>query len=113
MYICYVNTVAKARLFAAVFSQLTIFTADCLRHPIQDDEYRNHMGVAHSYCLGACLPHSKLTLVLEYFSLVLMSTDPAVSLNSVTANITAVKSDDSESKCHQPMHFMLISLSFK
>ena len=28
------NTVAKAHLFTAVFSQLTIFTADCLRHPI-------------------------------------------------------------------------------
>ena len=30
-----VNTVTKAHLFAAVFSQLSIFTADCLRHPIQ------------------------------------------------------------------------------
>ena len=35
MYISYVNTVVKARLFTAVFSQLTIFTADCLCHPIQ------------------------------------------------------------------------------
>ena len=35
MCITYVNTVAKARLFTAVFSQLTTFTADCLRHPIQ------------------------------------------------------------------------------
>ena len=31
----YISCVAKARLFAAVFSQLSIFTADCLRHPIQ------------------------------------------------------------------------------
>ena len=35
MYISHVNTVAKARLFTAEFSQLSIFTADCLRHPIQ------------------------------------------------------------------------------
>ena len=35
MYISYVNTVAKAHLFSALFSQLTIFTADCLCHPIQ------------------------------------------------------------------------------
>ena len=35
MYISYVNTEAKAHLFTAVFSQLTIFTAHCLRHPIQ------------------------------------------------------------------------------
>ena len=35
MYISRVNTVAKARLFTAEFSQLSIFTADCLRHPIQ------------------------------------------------------------------------------
>ena len=35
VYISYVNTVAKAHLFTAVFSQLTIFTADCLHHPIQ------------------------------------------------------------------------------
>ena len=34
--------------------------------------------------------------MLEYFSLVLMSTDPAVSLNPKIANITIV--DDSESK---------------
>ena len=33
--ISYVNTVAKACHFTAVFSQLAIFTADCLRHPIQ------------------------------------------------------------------------------
>ena len=31
----YISCVAKAGLFAAVFSQLSIFTADCLRHPIQ------------------------------------------------------------------------------
>ena len=31
----YISYVAKARLFTAVFSQLSIFTADCLRHPIQ------------------------------------------------------------------------------
>ena len=31
----YISYVAKASLFAAVFSQLSIFTADCLRHPIQ------------------------------------------------------------------------------
>ena len=34
--------------------------------------------------------------VLEYFNLVLMSTEPAVSLNPVIANITIV--DDNESK---------------
>ena len=33
--ISHVNTVAKARLFTTEFSQLSIFTADCLRHPIQ------------------------------------------------------------------------------
>ena len=31
----YISYIAKARLFTAVFSQLGIFTADCLRHPIQ------------------------------------------------------------------------------
>ena len=31
----YISYVAKALLFTAVFSQLSIFTADCLRHPIQ------------------------------------------------------------------------------
>ena len=31
----YISYVAKAHLFTAVFSQLSIFTADCLRHPIQ------------------------------------------------------------------------------
>ena len=31
----YVNTVAKAYLLNAVLSQFTIFTADCLPHPIQ------------------------------------------------------------------------------
>ena len=30
-----ISYVAKACLFTAVFSQLSIFTADCLRHPIQ------------------------------------------------------------------------------
>ena len=35
--------------------------------------------------------------MLEYFSLVLMSTDPAVSLNPMIANITIV--DDSDGKC--------------
>ena len=35
--------------------------------------------------------------MLEYFSLVLMSTDPAVSLNPIIANITIV--DDSDGKC--------------
>ena len=35
VYITYVNMVAKARLFTAVFSQLTAFTADCLCHHIQ------------------------------------------------------------------------------
>ena len=34
--------------------------------------------------------------VLEYFSLVLMSADPAVLLNPVIANITII--DDNESK---------------
>ena len=33
--ISYVNTVGKAHFFTAVFSQLTVFTADSLRHPIQ------------------------------------------------------------------------------
>ena len=36
--------------------------------------------------------------MLEYFSLVLMSTDSAVSLNPVIANITII--DDNDSKCH-------------
>ena len=40
-----------------------------------------------------------------------MSTDPAVFPNSATANISIV--NDSESECHQCMHCMLISLSFK
>ena len=31
----YISNVAKARLFTAVLSQLSIFTADCLLHPIQ------------------------------------------------------------------------------
>ena len=31
----YISYLAKARLFTAVFSQLGIFTADCLCHPIQ------------------------------------------------------------------------------
>ena len=31
----YISYVAKARLFTAVLSQLSIFTADCLRHPIR------------------------------------------------------------------------------
>ena len=31
----YISYVAKARLFTAVFLQLSIFTADCLCHPIQ------------------------------------------------------------------------------
>ena len=35
--------------------------------------------------------------MLEYFSLVLMSTDLAVSLNPMIANITIV--DDNDSKC--------------
>ena len=35
--------------------------------------------------------------MLEYFSLVLMSTDSAVSLNPMIANITIV--DDNDSKC--------------
>ena len=35
MYISHVNTAAKDRLFTAGFSQLSIFTADYLRHPIQ------------------------------------------------------------------------------
>ena len=35
--------------------------------------------------------------ILEYFSLILMSTDPAVSLNPKIANITIV--DDGDSKC--------------
>ena len=35
LVLVYISYVAKARLFIAVFSQLSIFTADCLRHPIQ------------------------------------------------------------------------------
>ena len=35
VYFSYLSTVAKACLFTAEFSQLTIFTADCLHHPIQ------------------------------------------------------------------------------
>ena len=35
MVLVYISYVAKARLFTAVFSQLSIFTADCLRHAIQ------------------------------------------------------------------------------
>ena len=31
----YISNVEKVRLFTAVFSQLSIFTADCLHHPIQ------------------------------------------------------------------------------
>jgi len=31
----YISYVAKARLFTAVFSHLSIFIADCLRHPIR------------------------------------------------------------------------------
>ena len=31
----YISYVAKAHLFTAGFSQLSIFTADCLRHAIQ------------------------------------------------------------------------------
>jgi len=31
----YIRYVAKARLFVPAFSQLSIFTADCLDHPIQ------------------------------------------------------------------------------
>ena len=34
VYMNYVNTAPKARLFSAVFLQLNIFTADCLRHAI-------------------------------------------------------------------------------
>ena len=47
MYVSYVNTVAKACLFAGVFSQLSIFTATPYR---PDGGCRNHMEVAHSYC---------------------------------------------------------------
>ena len=42
--------------------------------------------------------------MLEYFSLVLMSTDPAVSLNPKIANITII--DDSDSKYNQPMYIL-------
>ena len=35
LVLVYISYVAKARLFTAVFSQLSIFTADCLCHPIQ------------------------------------------------------------------------------
>ena len=35
LVLVYISYVAKARLFTAVFSQLRIFTADCLGHPIQ------------------------------------------------------------------------------
>ena len=43
------NTVANAYLFAAVFSQLSIFTADYLRHNCQDGWCRKYIWVAHSY----------------------------------------------------------------
>ena len=36
--------------------------------------------------------------MLEYFSLILTSTDPAVTLNPVTANVTII--DDMDSKYH-------------
>ena len=40
--------------------------------------------------------------MLEYFSLVLMSTDPAVSLNPMIANITII--DDSDSEYYYSKH---------
>ena len=47
----YISYVAKARLFTAVCSQLSIFTADCLHHPIQMAGVETIiMGVAHSFC---------------------------------------------------------------
>ena len=42
--------------------------------------------------------------MLKYFSLVLMSTDSAVSLNPKIANITVL--DDSDSKCHLLMYMV-------
>ena len=71
MYISHVNTVAKACLFTAEFSQLSIFTADCLSS-YPDGGYRNRMGVAHSYCYqGRIEPPKaascyKLLLLLSY-----------------------------------------------
>ena len=53
VYISHVNTAAKARLFTGVFSQLTIFTADGLCHPIQ-------MEFAHSYCYKLLVTPNKL-----------------------------------------------------
>ena len=50
VYISCVNTVAKARLCTAVFLQLTISTADCLRHPIQMAGIETIQEVAYSYC---------------------------------------------------------------
>ena len=44
----------------------------------------------------------------EYFSLVLMSTDPAVSLNPMIANITVI--DDSDGKMSTVNMFMCIDL---
>ena len=62
----YISYVAKARLSTAVFSQLSIFTADYLWHLIQmgggggGGWCRNHMGVAHSYkLLVIVIPNSK------------------------------------------------------
>ena len=50
VYISYMNTVAKAHLFTAVFLQLTIFTADCLRHnPIQMVGIENILLLVYSY----------------------------------------------------------------
>ena len=45
--------------------------------------------------------------MLEYFTLVLISTDPAVSLNSMIANITIA--DDSDSKC---LHFPVANVLY-
>ena len=46
--------------------------------------------------------------VLECFSLMLTSTDSAVSLNPVIANITII--DDSDSKCHYSLCIMLLCM---
>ena len=49
------NTIAKACFFTAMFSQLSIFTADCLLHPIQMAGIETIiMGVAHSKRLTRC-----------------------------------------------------------
>ena len=63
VYISYVNSVAKARLLTA---QLTIFTADCLRHTVQmagvETIWVLHSLVAMNSCLYSFLDLPPLLL---------------------------------------------------